>query len=158
MRSDALTPEQRVPRFWAKVRKTDTCWLWTAATTNGYGTFGVGYPRTMLAHRWSYQHHFGPIPDGMQVDHLCREPLCVRPDHLRLATNKQNLEHRGAQVNNRSSGVRGVYLDRDCGRWYVQVTHHDVTHNGGRYDTVEEAERAAVTLRNRLFTHNDLDR
>jgi hypothetical protein len=61
------------------------CWLWVSALTNGYGTFRDG-----PAHRFSFELHRGPIPDGMQIDHLCRHPRCVRPDHLEIVTPQEN--------------------------------------------------------------------
>ena len=146
--------------FWSKVEKTDTCWLWTAGRCGRdrrYGKFGVGYPRAALAHRWSYENAYGPIPAGMQVDHICRVTLCVRPDHLRLATNKQNHENVVAQRDSKT-GVRGVYYDPRVGTYYVQVTHNGNRHCGRTYSSLDEAERAAIALRNRLYTHNDTDR
>jgi hypothetical protein len=79
-----VTPEER---FWTKVDKTDDCWLWTAARNrHGYGVCWNG-TSTMLAHRFAYGH---PIPDGLQIDHLCRVRHCVNPDHLELVTNREN--------------------------------------------------------------------
>lgn len=68
-------------RFLTKIAPTvDGCWLWTAAKCNGYGYFKAD--RWMRAHRWAYQHFKGPIPHGLTLDHLCRQPACVNPDHL----------------------------------------------------------------------------
>lgn len=148
----------RAEMFWSKVNKTETCWLWTAARTgrNGkYGNFGVGYPKLMLAHRWSYENTHGPIPPGIQVDHICRVTLCVNPAHLRLATNKQNHENIVAHSDSQT-GVRGVYYD-NRGYYYVQVGHNGERHSGGTHSTIGHAEQAAIKLRNRLFTHNDTD-
>ena len=150
----------REEMFWAKVDKTETCWLWTAARTgrNGqYGNFGIGYPKVMLAHRWSYQNAYGQIPEGMQIDHVCRVTLCVRPSHLRVVTNKQNHENTVAQKRSQT-GVRGVYYDKRRGYYYVQVTSNSKRHCGGTYSSVTDAERAAIALRDQLFTHNDTDR
>lgn len=62
------------------------CWLWAGADNgDGYGKFRGEY-----AHRLSYKRHKGPIPDGMHLDHLCRVPCCVNPDHLEPVTNKEN--------------------------------------------------------------------
>ena len=71
-------------RFWAKVNKTDTCWLWTASTLNGYGQIKAGgrFGKILLAHRVAYEMLVGPIPEGLQLDHLCRVTLCVNPKHL----------------------------------------------------------------------------
>jgi hypothetical protein len=72
-------------RFWPKVTKAASCWIWTGArTTSGYGTIRFGRPDrvTYLAHRLSYTWHVGPIPDGLVIDHLCRNRACVNPEHL----------------------------------------------------------------------------
>jgi hypothetical protein len=79
-----------VERFWSFVDKTDGCWLWTGHTARGYGFFSQDWKRT-AAHRVSYEWTVGPIPNGMQLDHLCRNPRCVRPDHLEPVTGRENL-------------------------------------------------------------------
>ena len=79
-------------RFWPKVEKTDTCWLWTGAKTPlGYGKFNVGKGRIELAHRTSLALAGVTIPPGFDVDHLCRVPSCVRPDHLEPVTHAENM-------------------------------------------------------------------
>ena len=78
-------------RFWSKVEKTDTCWLWTASKNhNGYGIFDIN-GKTQRAHRLSYELYKGKIPDGLQIDHLCRVRHCVNPDHLEAVTRKENI-------------------------------------------------------------------
>ena len=77
-----------IRRFWQRVSVADKCWEWTGAkNNNGYGRLGIKY-----AHRVSYQIHFGfdSIPDGMTVDHLCRNRTCVNPGHLELVTRQEN--------------------------------------------------------------------
>jgi len=77
-----LTPAER---FFAKVEFTDTCWLWRACLDRyGYGKTAV------KAHRWVYEFCVGPIPNHLQIDHLCRVRHCVNPDHLELVTSAEN--------------------------------------------------------------------
>jgi hypothetical protein len=154
MGARGMTLEQR---FWPKVDKSGDCWLWTAHTSNvGYGMIGVA--NTMrTAHRVSYEMAYGEIPEGMDLDHICGVRACVRPEHLRPTTRKQNMENlRGANRNNLSSGVRGV--TRDGKKWKAQVCHQGKGYTVGRFDTIAEAEAAAIAKRNELFTHNDDDR
>ena len=77
-------------RFWSKVRKGDLCWAWMAGKVKGYGTFWDG-TRTARAHRFAYELLVGPIPDGLDIDHLCRNRGCVNPDHMEVVTNRQNV-------------------------------------------------------------------
>lgn len=87
----ARMAETAAARFWAKVDKTDTCWLWRAAAkSEGYGSFRVGQ-RATPAHRWAYEQARGPIPPGLDLDHLCRVPRCVNPDHLEPVTRQINI-------------------------------------------------------------------
>lgn len=77
-------------RFWEKVRRGgDGCWEWTGAARRGYGAFWFA-GRTIAAHRFAYEFVFGPIPSGMEPDHLCRNKVCVRPSHLELVTHREN--------------------------------------------------------------------
>lgn len=81
-------------RFWAKVALPNErgCLLWTAATDkDGYGRFLVRKGETRRAHRIAYVLTVGAIPDGLVLDHLCRQPGCVRPDHLEPVTNRENI-------------------------------------------------------------------
>jgi hypothetical protein len=91
-------------RFWEKVNKTDTCWLWTAyLSPRGYGHFVSGVTgSSRLAHRISYELLVGKIPDGLVLDHLCRVPACVNPSHLEPVTNAENIRRGVAGLRNKS--------------------------------------------------------
>jgi len=144
-------------RFWSKVDKTDTCWLWVSAlASGGYGQFSLG-GRPQAAHRVAYELLVGPIPDGLSLDHMCHERLCVNPDHLRAVTTKQNMENRKGPRKDSASGIRGVYLNKRLGRWFALVGHNGKQIFAGSFASISEAEAAAVTKRNELFTHNDTD-
>lgn len=81
-------------KFWPKVNKTDTCWLWTGARASGYGTIGAGgYKGKMLsAHRVSYELAYGKFDPKLYVLHKCDVKLCVNPEHLFLGTQQDNVD------------------------------------------------------------------
>lgn len=82
-----------IERFWTKVdrRGPDECWPWLDSTApRGYGRFWDGH-RQQQAHRAAYELLVGPIPDGLQIDHLCRNRGCVNPAHLEPVTQRENV-------------------------------------------------------------------
>lgn len=92
--NELARPEDVGERFWAKVLKTETCWLWTGArlVAGGYGCIKIGgrAGTSYRAHRLSWELANGPIPNGLLVLHRCDHPPCVNPDHLFLGTHEDN--------------------------------------------------------------------
>lgn len=90
-RSGELAKLTTVDRFWAQVDKSSgACWVWTGPRNGKYGRLGSDN-RHLYAHRYSYELAVGEIPDQMTIDHLCRNTLCVRPDHLEVVTLAENI-------------------------------------------------------------------
>jgi Holliday junction resolvase len=82
------TPARHQPDYY--VEEGSGCWIWMKArTADGYG-LGCRTGRTWLMHRFYYEQHIGPIPEGLQLDHLCSVRACVNPDHLEPVTQIEN--------------------------------------------------------------------
>jgi len=100
-------------RFWSKVDKSQNCWVWTAQKhhRDNYGHFKVkGKP--VRAHRMSYELTYGPIPDKLGVCHTCDNPPCVRPDHLFLGTQVDNLQDASKKGRLKGLGTRKLTEDQ----------------------------------------------
>lgn len=105
-------------RFWEKVEKgtPDECWPWTAGRAGGaYGSFRDG-TRMVKAHRWSWEYHVGPIPDGLWVLHHCDNPPCVNPAHLWLGTHVDNQADKIAKGRQAKGSAQG----------FAKLTERDV--------------------------------
>lgn len=132
----------KADRFWEKVQKTDKCWLWTGSLhRQGYGMIqGSSEGKIVLAHRVSWEIHYGPIPDRLSVLHHCDTPGCTRPDHLFLGTQSDNMNDmvqkgrhaarthpervpRGDRSGSRTHPER---LPKGTEHWNAQVTEEDV--------------------------------
>lgn len=142
-------PVQLPARFWAKVEKTDGCWLWTGSTVppSGYGK--TYYEREYwLAHRLSYAASRGPIPEGLEVDHLCKVRLCVRPDHLEAVTARENTKRADSPTGH---NARQTHC-QDGHEFTPENTYVYASHGGRRCRTCAQAYRRERTTRERTTT------
>lgn len=106
-----------VRRFFSYVNMSPTgCWNWKSFVNNhGYGRFWTGMVdgKNVAAHRFAFFYWHGPIPDGLVVDHVCNNKKCVRPEHLRAITWRENLDRSPVTTWNRVECLRcGGPLER----------------------------------------------
>lgn len=96
------TKKNPIDRFMRFVDKQKNgCWIYTGYKNKlGYGYFGISTGRSMLAHRFSYIHFNGNIPDNTELDHLCRNPSCVNPAHLEAVSHQENM----------ARGITGLHM------------------------------------------------
>lgn len=146
-------------RFWTKVDKTDSCWLWRASTNaKGYGVFVWEYGKgARLAHRIAYEQTLGPVPDGMMLDHTCWDRSCVNPAHLRPVAAGANSQNRKGANRTNSNGFRGV-TRLPHGRYQASATKGGTRNNLGIYATAAEAGAAAAAWRRENMPDSLMDR
>lgn len=103
-------------RFWSKVNKEGPvpdyaprlgrCWIWTGQINpDGYGWFGLA-GKNELVHRYVYEMLVGPIPEGLEIDHLCMVRPCLNPPHLEAVTHAENTRRRWVAERARKSAAR----------------------------------------------------
>lgn len=125
-------------RFWDKVDTSDEqgCWIWTGAQSGGYGQVRWS-GRARWAHRIAYELSIGPIPDGLQLDHLCRVKLCVNPAHLEPVTTGENTRRGIAGWQNKAK--------THCPRGHpYSADNTDTNHRGWRWCLTCRRERYQV--------------
>ena len=80
-----------MPQYAPNATPRPDCWNWGQPSfPHGYGIMNLGHRRMQLAHRWIYRQLVGEVPDGFELDHLCRNRNCVNPDHLEVVTRRVN--------------------------------------------------------------------
>jgi hypothetical protein len=112
-------------RFWAKVKKTESCWLWEGGMRpGGYGTFMLKYKQT-LAHRYAYESLVGPLAEGTRLTHSCGVRHCVNPKHLTPCVKKVRIRVAGTHADPRmGEGHKNAKL-RDGDATAMKVAYVD---------------------------------
>ena len=136
-------------RFTKHTRWDGECLVWAAGLSpRGYGRFSLN-GKAVRAHRYAWERVHGPIPEGMEVDHICHNTSCVNVAHLRLATSQENKRNRNGAQRGSRLGIRGVTLDR--GRYRARYWIGGEQIDAGFFATAAEAERAVTRARAEAF-------
>lgn len=116
----AISVVADIERFRQSVKITDSgCWLWQKAVTHdGYGQIGVGSRkdhsfRLAYVHVWAFEVLKGPVPEGLELDHLCRNRRCANPDHLEPVTHQENVARGRSANRSKFSCIAGHALEGD---------------------------------------------
>lgn len=128
-------------RFWAKVQEDGDCWTWTAGKAHGYGYFRVGgrKGKSHFAHRWAYEEMVAEIPEGLVIDHLCRNRACVNPSHLEPVTHQVNIARGDMARANRERMAKATH----CKRGHP-FDEENTRYNSKGYRSCKECHRNAV--------------
>lgn len=118
-------------RFWRKVEKAeDGHWYWRGFASKGYGVIRIDSTTIKRVHVLSYELYWGPVPDGKEVDHVCRVTLCVNPEHLEAVTHGENIRRglRGRLHEKPSHCANGHALTKNN-----MAIHKDAANEGNGY-------------------------
>ena len=138
------------------------CWQWTGpkgGTRSVYGRFpgaklcvGDVRRKKVQAHRFAYALIVGSVSDGLVLDHLCHNKMCVNPSHLEPVTPFVNAQRcRGSYRTNASCGIRGVTWNKQVRKWQVGVKHKGISYYGGIFAQLSVATEAAIRLRESVY-------
>lgn len=133
--------------FWQKVEVggDDDCWIWRGnLQPNSYPYGRITFnAEPLLAHRVSYELNIGKIPDGYVIDHICHNPKCVNPKHLRACTRSQNTINQKLRKDN-TTGQKGVSMCKNGTRFRAELVLNGKCYVIGCFDNLKAATEAYV--------------
>lgn len=138
--------------FAARTEWVGECLIWTGSTDlRGYGQLRINNV-VVPAHRYAWERENGEVPVDLYVDHMehC-DTACVNIEHLRIATNSENMQNRTGLNSNNSSGHRNVYWSKQQQKWQVTLMKNYKKYHYGFYTDLEEAAKVAEQARKELF-------
>lgn len=147
--------EDPIKRFWIKVKKTTTCWEWQGCKRKGYGLFRLN-KKMVSTHRISYNLIDPSFPikfkKGFELDHLCRNKICVRPDHLELVSRRENIIRGELSTlrNNKSSKFPGVRWHDRKNKWDARIFQDGKSYFLGYFNSEKEASKSYENKRKEL--------
>lgn len=152
---EALTPEH-FRRFWSKVDKGPECWTWRGAVhPNGYGSWTVTYDgrrqTSVRPHRVAWFDIRGPIPDGLVLDHLCRNQVCVNPDHLEIVSQSVNISRVPAVREDATEALTRALISRHSPESFVAWWEKWLASDRGAR---QRMERGALAMTEGLFAED----
>jgi|CXWL01.1.fsa_nt_gi hypothetical protein len=143
--------ESHVNKFWDRVTKTATCWLWTGELTgDGYGRFHMDNNNRYRAHRVSYVLAGKELSPKDLLRHKCDNPACVRPSHLKPVDKAQNAwdairkgrDTTTITLHKQTSKYRGVWLNKNSNKWMSRITSRGVSKYLGTFKNEKDAANA----------------
>jgi HNH endonuclease len=158
-RGKKLSFEEYIRRFWQNVHKTDSCWEWRGTTDYyGYGRYYASSPyseiRTTIAHRIAFIIEVSDIPEGLELDHLCRNRPCVNPAHLEPVTGQEN-KRRAApfkpKIHYRRSYAQIAKLHTHCRRGHEYTDDNTRYQYDKKYDMMRRACRACIKAKRHAY-------
>lgn len=150
-------------RLWSRVNKSGPvpayaphlgpCWIWTGLLVNGYGRFSFGSDRTgtkreVLAYKYIYESLHGLVPQGLELDHLCRVRACCNPDHLDPVTHAENMKRSPLTNDGRLGAVHAAKTHCPNGHPYDEEnTKVSTQRNGWAHRTCRACQRIRAAAR-----------
>ena len=135
-------------RLYQYIKKDENgCWLWTGGTRGpGYGRIKIS-GRSMQAHRVSYEHHVGKIPEGMLVCHACDIPGCINPSHLFLGTQKDNLADMIKKGRSNYARGEGHGSSKLTDRQALEIYNDQRSHTESFHSSFKRKNRTVMKIR-----------